>query len=335
MNILYGIQGTGNGHISRAGAILPELRKYATVHTLVSGSSNETAGGIQPDIRLHGIGFTFGKTGGIDFADTINRLRPATLLNNILDLPLEQYDLIISDFEPVTAWAGKLRGIPVVGLSHQAAFHSARSPRPTQPQHFGELIFRKYAPADIHYGFHFETYDEGIFTPVIRNAVRDLNPTDDGHITVYLPAYSSDALLPLLTQIERPVHLFAKHELAAGVFENVQIYPVDNDLYLQSLESCSALVCGAGFEAPSEALFLGKRLFCIPMSGQYEQQCNAAALQQIGASVAKSADNQLPEMLGALLNEPSPEPIDYPDIVPDVVEHILDIIPKKRIYAAV
>jgi len=43
----------------------------------------------------------------------------------------------------------------------------------------------------------------------------------------------------------------------------------------------------------------------------------------------------VPEMLGALLNEPSPEPIDYPDIVPDVAEHILDIIPKKRIYAAV
>lgn len=335
MNILYGIQGTGNGHISRAGAILPELRKYARVHTLISGNSNETANGIQPDFRLHGIGFTFGKKGGIDFADTISRLRPATLLNNILDLPLEQYDLIISDFEPVTAWAGKLRGIPVLGLSHQAAFHSARSPRPTQPQHFGELIFRKYAPADIHYGFHFQNYDEGIYTPVIRNAVRDLSPVDAGHITVYLPAYSSEALLPLLTQIDRTVHLFSKHESATGSSGNVQIFPVDNDLYLDSLENCAALVCGAGFEAPSEALFLGKRLLCIPMSGQYEQQCNAAALQQMGSEIAYSADYQLPEILNQLLKKNPPEPIDYPDIVPDVVGRILDIFPEKRIYAAV
>lgn len=39
---------------------------------------------------------------------------------------------------------------------------------------------------------------------------------------------------------------------------------------------------GAGFEGPCETLFLGKKILVIPMTGQYEQQCNAAALESIG-----------------------------------------------------
>jgi hypothetical protein len=41
----------------------------------------------------------------------------------------------------------------------------------------------------------------------------------------------------------------------------------------------------AGFEGPSEALYLKKKLLVIPISGQYEQACNAAALQKMGVPV--------------------------------------------------
>ena len=37
MRILYGIQGTGNGHISRALEVLPYLKKKASVDILISG----------------------------------------------------------------------------------------------------------------------------------------------------------------------------------------------------------------------------------------------------------------------------------------------------------
>lgn len=47
-------------------------------------------------------------------------------------------------------------------------------------------------------------------------------------------------------------------------------------------------MCGAGFETPEEALFLGKKLMVIPIKGQYEQQCNVAALKEMGVPVIKS-----------------------------------------------
>jgi UDP:flavonoid glycosyltransferase YjiC (YdhE family) len=34
MKILYAVQGTGNGHVSRACDVIPELKKYAQVDIL-------------------------------------------------------------------------------------------------------------------------------------------------------------------------------------------------------------------------------------------------------------------------------------------------------------
>jgi uncharacterized protein (TIGR00661 family) len=48
------------------------------------------------------------------------------------------------------------------------------------------------------------------------------------------------------------------------------------------------VLCNAGFETPAEALFLKKKLCVIPMHGQYEQQCNAFALKQMGVPVLPS-----------------------------------------------
>ena len=40
MKILYGIQGTGNGHLSRAEEIVPILKKMAHVDVLISGNQS-------------------------------------------------------------------------------------------------------------------------------------------------------------------------------------------------------------------------------------------------------------------------------------------------------
>jgi hypothetical protein len=41
MNILYAIQGTGNGHLSRAVDVIPELKKYGDLDLFVSGAQAE------------------------------------------------------------------------------------------------------------------------------------------------------------------------------------------------------------------------------------------------------------------------------------------------------
>ena len=77
MRILYGIQGTGNGHITRSGAIVNELRKQARVDVLVSGIHNEVQLPFEVDYSYKGLGFIFGKNGGVDYYQTFkqNKLR--------------------------------------------------------------------------------------------------------------------------------------------------------------------------------------------------------------------------------------------------------------------
>jgi hypothetical protein len=46
------------------------------------------------------------------------------------------------------------------------------------------------------------------------------------------------------------------------------------------------VICSAGFELPSEAIHLGKKLLVQPVAGQMEQKSNALALEKLGYGTA-------------------------------------------------
>src|SRR6266850_1846857 len=73
MNILYAIQGTGNGHLSRAVDIIPELRKYGKLDLFVSGAQAEITLPYPVKYKSKGLSFYFGKTGGINFLKTFQK----------------------------------------------------------------------------------------------------------------------------------------------------------------------------------------------------------------------------------------------------------------------
>ena len=82
----------------------------------------------------------------------------------------------IDDFEPVSAWACRIRSVSCVGMSHQVSFLSSNTPRPQRKSLFAEQIFRHYAPCTHPIGFHYESYDHFIYPPVIRHPVHMLEP---------------------------------------------------------------------------------------------------------------------------------------------------------------
>ena len=130
MKVLFGVQGTGNGHVSRARDIIPHLQKYAEIDILISGTQVDVSLPQEIKYRKNGVSFVFGKKGGIDYLKTLQVLGPVHLVNDIRDLPVHDYDFIINDFEPLSAWAGKLKKQKVIALSHQSSFLSKNTPRP-------------------------------------------------------------------------------------------------------------------------------------------------------------------------------------------------------------
>ena len=173
MKILFAIQGTGNGHISRAKEIIKYLHHYGDLDILISGTQADVSLDRFVDYHCYGLSYIFGKKGGIDLIKSIQKVKLFRFLKDINKIPVENYDLIFNDFEPITAYACKLKKIESISLSHQAAFLSPLTPRPAQKSIIAEKVLKHFAPTSENIAFHFQRYDHFIYTPIIRSPVRD------------------------------------------------------------------------------------------------------------------------------------------------------------------
>jgi uncharacterized protein (TIGR00661 family) len=327
MKILYAVQGTGNGHLARATEIVPLLREMAETDVLVSGVQGDIKLPFKVDYQFYGLSFIFGKKGGVSLSETIFRMKPIRFLRDLYHLPVEKYDLVISDFEPVSAWACKLKKKPCIGLSHQNAVLHPSAPKPAATDWLGKFILKRYAPANKKYGFHFEPLDEMNFTPVIRKSIREAVPQMRGHYTVYLPAYSDEEIIAALspeTSGFRPTRweVFSKHSKTAYQNGNIHVSPVSFEQFTRSFITCNGILCSAGFETPAEAIFMGKKLCVVPMKNQYEQACNAAFLEKMGIPVLPELKNQH-RKIEAWLEQAEVLHINYPDETKGILRKVL------------
>ena len=119
MRILYGVQGTGNGHITRARALSTELANAGIdVDYIFSGRPRDQYFNMEPFCSFKTYrGLTFATNNGqIQFAKTVLTNNVLNLRKEIKSLDVHDYDLVITDFEPVSAWAARLQNKPCLGI---------------------------------------------------------------------------------------------------------------------------------------------------------------------------------------------------------------------------
>jgi uncharacterized protein (TIGR00661 family) len=117
--------------------------------------------------------------------------------------------------------------------------------------------------------------------------------------------------------------VFSKHNKKELVHKSIIIQPINNQQFTASMAASAGVLCGAGFETPAEALFLGKKLLVIPMKNQYEQQLNAAALDQMGVPVIKSLKPKYDSVIKDWLQNGKPIPVDYQNNTQDIVDMVI------------
>jgi len=329
MKVLYAIQGTGNGHLSRARDIIPILQKHhLELDILVSGTQADIQIPHPVKYQLKGWSFIFGKKGGVDVWKTYLRTNSTRLQKEIKSVPVADYDLIINDFEPVSAWACKLKHKPCISFSHQAAVLSEKAPKPKKNDPLGRLILRKYAPTTKQFGLHFEAYEKNIYTPIIRQEIRNTTRSNGEHYTVYLPSYSDDKILKVLSSVKNVEwEVFSKHTDTSFFWKNIAVRKINNEAFIKSMATSKGILCGAGFETPAEALHMGKKLMVIPMKGQYEQQCNGAALDSMGVPVIKSLKMKHLDKIKHWISSDSKVDVFYPDITEKIIDRLLQEVP--------
>lgn len=97
------------------------------------------------------------------------------------------------------------------------------------------------------------------------------------------------------------------------------------------MASAAGVLCGAGFETPAEALFMKKKLMVIPMKGQHEQHCNAAALREMGVPVMKSLKLENVDKIMGWIEKGAIIEVDYPDETEKIIKKILTVHAPEKV----
>lgn len=324
LKVLYAIQGTGNGHVARAREILPLLAELADVDVLLSADQSQVKLPLPITYSVKGLTFIYDAHGAISYRKTFLKNNPFVFFMEMIKLPLKSYDLIINDFESVTAWGGKLKGVPVVGLSHQGAVLEEHAPKPLKGDRLGEFILKWYAPVRNKYCFHFEKWGKNMYTPVIRSEIRAVNRVEGNHYLVYLPAYDGAYLKDYFTSFKKHVfEIYSKSFQEETTHKNTILRPISGDAFAKSFAGCKGMITSAGFETPAECLHHGIKVIVIPIQGQYEQLCNAAGLEFLGVPVLKQLNEEAKPLIKKWLKKPNRTPRNYPDQTREILEELL------------
>jgi uncharacterized protein (TIGR00661 family) len=327
MKIFYAVQATGNGHISRAATLLPYLSAYGQVDVFLSGNNYALKTELPVAYRSRGLSLQYDKqTGSVDLWKTFQKANLRKVWNEAKCLPIENYDLIINDFECITAMACRLKKIPSIQFGHQASFQSSRVPRPPKKDWIGEFVLANYAKATHYLGLHFKQYDDFVCPPIIKPSILAADPKDEGHITVYLSHVSDEIQVKIFSGLKNfKFHVFSSAVSAPYQKDNIRFFPVNQEMFNHSMIHCHGVITGAGFETPAEALYLGKKLMVFPMKGQYEQQCNAAALASYGVQVLENFDSYFPAFFNKWIYESNIQSLELTMSIEEIVEKLFSL----------
>ncbi|HLB74732.1 MAG TPA: glycosyltransferase family protein [Sedimentisphaerales bacterium] len=341
--IIYGVAGEGFGHSSRSHLIGQRLIDAG--HDLIFVGSRKSLlylrqyfGPPKAEVKeIFGLSFAF-EGGRIDKSQTLKK--------NLLKLPeanrrndelfkqhFEPFDpeLIISDFEPFSAWWGWAwrNGVPFVSIDHEHVLTLCKL------EHKAENWFSRLTAQTVtrcHYvgavSYIIINFfkaplriDSAVLAPpVVRPVVTELKPTPGEHILLYSTiGEDHERLRDMLGK-------FGDYKFFIYGFDKTLSLPLDykncafkkrsTEGFLNDLAAARGVIASAGFSLISECLYLKKKMLLLPVAGQYEQVINAHYIEKLGLGIsAKELDEPAITRFLDELDKPIPddERILWPD----------------------
>lgn len=293
-NILYGVNGEGSGHSTRAKEVISHLQEKGHAVHVVSF-----------DRGLRNLSESFGVTEiyGLRLAYMNNRMRyKRTVAKNLVTAPqfarsaakllklAEEWkiELVITDFEPLSCHVGHRKHLPVISINNQ---HCLTNTEAASPPHYRrdaaavKLLTRLMTPrADAYLVLSFfpapvrkrKTF---VFPPIVRNEILQQKPHSGDHVLVYVTSPSAD-LARLIKGVR--CRFIAYGFGREGEDDNIQFKKPSLSGFMEDLVGCKAVVANSGFSLVSEALYLGKPYLAVPVKNQFEQTYNAYHLDKMG-----------------------------------------------------
>lgn len=322
MKILYGIQTTGHGHIVRGRAMVKELiRQGHTVHIILSGpplKDNWIPDYFENYEHFKGLTYVI-EQGRINIPKTAKILDVPQFIHDVVKYEPKDYDIVVTDYEPISSRFAQINKIPSIGIGHLYAFVH-KVPMPTIPNPFHILIMRYFAPANYPIGLHWHHFNAPILPPTIPPDVHNAESLQKDKIIVYLHFEAMEDIINLFKPF--PNYDFYVYYPVEEPFDegNIHFRPLSRDKFQRDLSDAVGVIANSGFSLSSEAIHLGKKLLTKPVKGQTEQEANASALEELQLGrVMKDLDR---DAVGQWLADPKPVPAGYPDAFEEIAKWI-------------
>jgi len=316
--IIYGVAGEGFGHSSRSHLI--GQRFVDAGHDVMFVGSRKSLVYLKqyfgPRVReIFGLSFAFEK-GRIDKSETLKR--------NLLKLPeanrqndelfrkhFEPFgpDLVVSDFEPFSAWWAWRNRVPFISIDHEHVLTLCKLEHKTK-NWFSRITASvvtecHYVGAVAYIIVNFFTaplrVDSALLAPpIVRPVVTTLKPQLGAHILVYSTTGKDKGRLRGILGKFGPnkFHIYGfdavrepTEKVSNGVDEsaaggNCVFKGRSTEGFLADLASARGVIASAGFSLISECLHLKKKMLLLPVAGQYEQVINAQYMQKLGLGIS-------------------------------------------------
>jgi uncharacterized protein (TIGR00661 family) len=216
-----------------------------------------------------------------------------------------------------------LAGVKRVGIGNMYSVTSKKFPKKERSwttRFFASIM----CPARNKIAMHFQKFDDFVYYPVIRNEIRNAVTADKNFTLVYLNSYSDEELLQCYTKPMFARHkfiIYSKTSQFAYCNANCEVKPLNNNTFTQDIINCNGVITAGGFQTVSEALYLGKKLFVIPIKKQSEQISNAKVLAGMGV---KTCTELNAGEIHNWLDSPNTVQIKFDDDLEKIVDAILN-----------
>jgi len=293
-NILYGVNGEGSGHSTRAKEIITHLEQQG--HRVHVVSFDRGLRNLKSDFEVREIY-------GLRLAYVRNQVRyRKTIVSNLLKARragksikqltkmAEQWgvDLVITDFEPLSCRVAHHLHLPLVSIDNQHLLTRAEISYPRECRNdaaAAKLVTRVMTHGcDAYLVISFfdaplRRKDTFLFPPILRQEVLQARSTTGDYVLVYVTAPSAE-LMELLGRVRQRFVCYGFNR--EGQQGNLLFRRPSLEGFLADLTGCKAVLANSGFSLISEALHLRKPYLAWPLKRQFEQVFNAYYIQKMG-----------------------------------------------------
>jgi len=347
--ILYGLCGEGLGHASRSRILINHLQKKHDICIVAGGKAYSYLAKEFKDVyEIESPHFVY-KGNEVKLFLTIIRMIVQTFVKSPSSYfkvrrIIKEFkpDVLITDAEPISFFASFSSGIKRISIDNpQALIYRNYSVKYGEYfSWFALLIAVKLSILGADKYLIYDFFDEQIedekilfLKPLIQEGILKQKPTYGNHVFVYQTSISTEFITEILKKIDETFVIYGFNKDL--VDENLIFKRFNEDDFYHDISSAKAVIANGGFTVLSEALYLKKPIFSLPIRHQFEQVVNGQFVESLGAGVYHMDLNEenLKDFLDNLdtykENLKSYDPGNQKQTLKRIEEEIQKLLPKK------